>query len=102
MNTRSSLVYLQKYVGKKLIQRGFDNETIEETMMLFCEESGELAKAIRKSRKIKTDPESIDYKISEELADIFWYLLVLSNKLNVNLNKAFIEKEKKNELRKWV
>ena len=73
-------------------------------MLLLLEETGELAKAIR-----KTLPEGlIDYNkienytdVEEEIADVFIVLVSICNKLNINLYKAFEDKEKKNIERKW-
>ena len=45
----SSLNQIQAYLRKILDLRGFSDETIQETMLLLLEETGELAKAIRKT-----------------------------------------------------
>ena len=68
-------------------------------MLLLLEETGELAKAIR-----KTIPEaSVDYErienytdIEEEVADVFIVLVSICNRLNINLYDAIIKKEEKN------
>lgn len=73
-------------------------------MLLLLEETGELAKAIR-----KTIPEaSIDYgkienytDIEEEIADVFIVLVSICNRLNINLYDAIKKKEEKNIKRQW-
>ncbi len=42
-------------------------------------------------------PEDKLNDIKEELADVYYWLLLLSNKLNINLDQAFLEKMKKNK-----
>ncbi len=92
----------QDYVRKMVVDRGFDKETIPEVFMLLLEEVGEFAKAARKSTGILNDPNSKDHDLAEEAADVFIYLLNLCNLLNVDLEKAFVEKEQKNAKRKWA
>jgi len=48
------------------------------------------------SWQIKTDPEKIE-EIQDELADVLYWLLLLSDLLNIDLNDAFWNKIKKNE-----
>lgn len=92
---------IQLYVKKTLTQRGFDNETIEQKLMLLVEEVGELAKAIRKSSGVKIDKSKKQYNIESEIADCLIYLFDISNKLNINIEKAFWHKEEENKKRVW-
>lgn len=91
----------QDYVAKMIKERGFDKETLPEVFMLFMEECGEMAKAVRKTQNIKNCDDSRDYKIEYELADVFMYLLDICNYLDVDLEKAFREKEEINKKRNW-
>lgn len=91
----------QKLVAKLVKERGFDGETIPEVFMLFLEEAGEFAKAARKTSGIKQDDKSKKFVLEEEAADIFWLLVDLCNRLDIDLAKAFEEKEKINQKRKW-
>ena len=84
--------------------RGFEKQEIEKTMLLLLEETGELAKAIRKDY---TDMR-IDYKklnhytnIENEIADVFIVLTCICNKLNINLFDAVYKKETENVTRNW-
>jgi NTP pyrophosphatase (non-canonical NTP hydrolase) len=81
--------------------RGFDQETISQVFMLFTEECGEMAKAIRKLDNIHSDKGSATHKLNEEIADVFMYLLDICNYYNVDLEQAFREKEEINKKRTW-
>lgn len=102
LNENSSVSEIQKYIEDMKKDRKFDGITIEREMMLFLEEIGELAKAIRKSTNGRLDT-SKEYNISveEEIADCFIYLLSIANMNKVDVFKAFKDKEEKNCNRIW-
>ena len=91
----------QTYVADMVKERGFDKETVPELFMLFLEECGELAKAARKTQKIKKDSGSEVFHLEHEAADVFIYLLDICNHFEIDLEKAFREKEAVNEKRIW-
>ena len=104
LNDKTSLVELQEYIRKVIEIRGFSDKSIQEEMLLLLEETGELAKAIRKKlpngsvdrSKIKNYTE-----IEEEIADIFIVLTNICNILQIDLYKTIIDKEKINVERTW-
>jgi NTP pyrophosphatase (non-canonical NTP hydrolase) len=96
-----TLADYQKLGKQLIIERGFDNETVPEVFTIFVEEVGELAKAIRKANGQKTDKNSKHHDVEEEAADVFWLLIDLCNRLDIDLEKAFREKEEKNKTRNW-
>lgn len=104
LNENNSLNEIQDYIRKIIIIRGFSEQRVQDKMLLLLEETGELAKAIR-----KTLPEaSIDYEkienytdIEEEIADVFIVLVSICNRLNINLYNALKKKEEKNIQRQW-
>ncbi len=102
LNEKSNIAEIQKYIQDMKKERKFDRVTIEREMMLFIEEIGELAKAIRKNTNGRLDIKK-EYKdnIEEELADCFIYLLSIANMNEVDMFKAFKEKETKNCDRTW-
>lgn len=103
INERSSVATLQLYIHKMVVRRGFDKETPRDILLLMVEEVGELTKALRKHLGLKLDQERRDrYPVLEgELADVFIYLLDLSNSLQISLFHALHTKEQENKKRSW-
>lgn len=104
LNNDTSLTDIQIYIREVIKSRGFIKQTIQENMLLLIEETGELAKAIRKNTKGMSVDEERLYKydtIESEVADIFIVLLSLCNNLDLNLFNVFMEKEKINIERTW-
>lgn len=102
MNKNLTLTDYQKLVKQLVVERGFDKETIPEVFTLLVEEVGELAKAIREANGQKVDRASKQHEVGEEATDVFWLLIDLCNRLQIDLAKAFAAKEKKNHNRKWT
>jgi len=105
LNEKTSLVELQEYIKKVIEIRGFSDKNIQEEMLLLLEETGELAKAIRKKVPNGTiDKNKINNytAVEEEVADIFIVLTNICNLLEIDLYKAIIDKEKINVERKWI
>ena len=93
---------LQQYTDAVCRERGWNKDSYAEKFLLFSEEVGELAKAIRKARGLyqeKARPSSL--QLEEEFADVLSYLLDLANCFQVDLEKAFREKEQLNAKRTW-
>ena len=102
LNEKSSIAEVQQYIKDMKKARKYDGVTIEREMMLFIEEIGELAKAIRKNTNGSLDiNKQYDVNVEEELADCFIYLLSIANMNHVDMFKAFKEKEEKNCNRIW-
>jgi NTP pyrophosphatase (non-canonical NTP hydrolase) len=91
----------QQLIKKLVLERGFEKETVPEVFTLLVEEVGELAKAIRKQNGQKVDENSKVHNVDEEAADVFWLLLDLCNRLGIDLDLAFKNKELKNQSRDW-
>ena len=104
MTIDPQLPSLQQYVAETCKARGWDTATNLETFLLFTEEVGELAKAIRKEHalfaKKGTESES-KQALAEEFADVFSYLLDLASRYDIDLYKAFCAKEEVNAGREW-
>ncbi|MGI9027746.1 MAG: MazG nucleotide pyrophosphohydrolase domain-containing protein [Candidatus Saccharimonadales bacterium] len=84
---------------KLIIERGYDKETVAEVFMLLVEEVGELGKAIRKDSGLKVGDHSKHHELAHELADVFWLVIDLTNRLDLDLAQAFLEKEAINQQR---
>lgn len=95
---------LRQYQGliKKLVkERGYDDETVSEVFLLLVEEVGELGKAIRKNTGMRVSDHSKSHAVADELADVFWLVVDLSNRLDIDLDQAFEQKELANQKRKY-
>ena len=104
LSEESSLNQIQEYIKRVVELRGFASQPVQETMLLLLEETGELAKAIRKSEtymSVDVDKMENFETVESEVADIFFVLMAVCNQTGVNLLNALIEKEKKNCKRNW-
>lgn len=103
LTNESSVKELQEYVKQMIRDRGFENEDIKDQMILLTEETGELAKAIRKTIGLKLDiaKDNDKYDIKGEIADIFNYLLSMCCTLDIDLIECWKQKEAKNFERNW-
>ncbi|MCC6643375.1 hypothetical protein IT411_01380 [Candidatus Peregrinibacteria bacterium] len=92
----------QQYVRDMIEERGFKDETIQDLLMLLMEECGELARACRKYTSIKSDANREQQEnLQHELADILMYVFAIANKYQLDLEKAFRDKEEINKQRIW-
>ena len=97
-----TLLGLQKYLDEVCKERGWVKDTYSEKFLLFTEEVGELAKAIRKTAGLyDEEAKQKNIVLEEEFADVLSYLLDLANCFQIDLEKAFREKERINENRSW-
>jgi len=101
LKDKPTLRDFQNYIAEMVKERGFDKESISEIFMLFLEECGEMAKAARKTQKMKTDKNSEQFHLDHEIADVFIYLLDICNHYNIDLEKSFRDKEEINKKRFW-
>jgi dCTP diphosphatase len=77
--------------------------SVKNLVMALSVESSELLEIFQwmseeESNQLKNNPVKLE-KAADEVADIFVYLMRLSGKLNIDLEKAVISKMKKNELK---
>ena len=97
-----SLTDLQRYLAEVCQERGWTKDSPSEKFVLFIEEVGELAKAMRKAGGLyEEQARPRDMSLDEEFADVLSYLLDLANCFQVDLEKAFRAKEEINRSRIW-
>jgi NTP pyrophosphatase (non-canonical NTP hydrolase) len=97
-----TLPELQYYMDEVCKERGWTKDSYAEKFLLFSEEIGELAKAIRKTQGLYQEKaRQKRLELEEEFADVLSYLLDLANYFQVDLETAFREKEQVNSTRKW-
>ncbi len=95
-NNQLSLRDLQKRVQSLCKKKGWDKLSDEKTFILLVEEVGELAKAIRKENNFLGEKTSVSRaNLEEELADVLSYLADIANRFNIDLEKAYLDKENK-------
>ena len=75
-------------------QKGWDRAPIHKVWLLFTEEIGELASAIRQSQNLyKKSGKSVD--VASEMGDVFSYLFQIAYMLNIDLDRMWeIHKQK--------
>ena len=100
---KPTLADLQAYIKAICKQRGWDKNSDTEIFMLFMEEVGELAKAMRNAKRMYQErrTEVSLHNLKEEFADVLNYLLDLANYYHVDLEQAFREKDQINKNREW-
>ena len=93
----------QLYMKTICAERGWDKADTLQTWLLFTEEVGELAKAIRDTNGLfqEKDKTGIKENLEGEFADVLSYVFDLANQLDVDLEQAFRKKEAINAARNW-
>lgn len=89
---------IQKYLREKY--KLIKPEEIGNTQRYFLkliEEVGELAEVIRNDRRMKD--RNIKGTIEEELSDVLYYVLMIGNTYNIDLEECFRLKEELNSIR---
>ncbi|MDX1907925.1 MAG: MazG nucleotide pyrophosphohydrolase domain-containing protein [Bacteroidia bacterium] len=101
--TTPSLRQLQQYQHDMCAERGWDQASSLETFLLFMEEVGELANAIRYKERIwvRPDKQVSDAQLAREFSDVLSYLMELANRYGVDLEQAYRDKEAINATRTW-
>ena len=105
LTDKSSINEIQSYIKEVMQIRGFNKEKSSDKILLLVEEVGELAKAIRKNENNLGIDETKEYNyssIESEIADVFIVLLSICDILNIDLLKAFLNKEEENIKRIWL
>lgn len=105
MKAQSTLTELQRHLAEMCKEKGWDQHSVERIFLLFTEEVGELAKAIRKDQNVqlehgKEKPETREH-LKEEFADVLNYLMDLANQFDIDLTEAYFNKHEKNKQRTW-
>ncbi|WP_207641454.1 MazG nucleotide pyrophosphohydrolase domain-containing protein [Lacrimispora indolis] len=83
-----TIKYLQQYIKSK----DYNPDLTMEYYLKLSEETGELAKAIRKNLRPETEFQ-IKETIEEELWDVIYYVLAVANCYDIDLEKVIPQKE---------
>lgn len=101
LKSSPNLATLQAYVNELEEERGFTQVNLTQSCLMLGEEVGELFKAIRKVEGLHIDNNSKLGTVEEELADTLIFLCAIANRLHIDLEQAFRDKEEINKHRIW-
>lgn len=79
-----------RYQDAQLIEAGH-RWSISETMLGFIGDVGQLAKLVMIHQGSRASNEDIKGALQHELSDCLWSVIVLAKRLDINLEKAFLE-----------
>jgi NTP pyrophosphatase (non-canonical NTP hydrolase) len=92
---RPAVRRFQNYYRKVAIRRGYERESAQNCLLLMMEEIGELARGIRKDQQLSRD-HGWAVSTTQELADVFIYVIHMANILNTDLGDIVQHKELSN------
>ena len=91
---KETISNLQEYIGEKIKTRGFEDETLQERLLLLTEELGELVNACRKISGMNVDKDrEIKNETGEEIVDVINLVFAVGIILGLDIEKEFIAKE---------
>jgi NTP pyrophosphatase (non-canonical NTP hydrolase) len=91
-----TISHLQDYIAGKIKERGFEDETLQERLLLLTEELGELVNACRKISGMNVDENrEIKKEVGEELTDVINMVFAVGIKLGLDIEKEFLAKNAK-------
>jgi len=93
----------QRYVHGLEAFHGWLDVDLIHNCFLMGEEVGELFKAVRKQQKYydSSTGEDATAAVAEEIVDVLNYLLAIANRLDIDVEAAFREKNARNLTRRW-
>lgn len=96
----------QRYIHELEAMHGWLKLDLVYNCFLMGEEVGEVFKAVRRYNKLfdegaATPTDEARAHLGEELVDVFNYLLAIANRVGVDLEQAFREKNARNQQRTW-
>ena len=87
MDGRISVAYLQSYIKSK----DHHPELVKDYFLKLTEETGELARAMRKDLR-PASPEDIRGTVDEELWDVIYYALAIANCYGIDMESVIPKK----------
>lgn len=97
----------QRYIHDLEALHGWLHQGLVENCFRMGEEVGELFTAVRRVQKVDPDADPEEHArrvahVGEEIVDVMNYLLAIANRLDIDVAKAFVEKNQRNEGRTWA
>lgn len=95
---KTTIAELKKVVGEFREKRGWSNEDPKDVALSLILEASELLEHFQWKTGKEVEKEARLYgPICDELADVLWWVLVMAERLNVDLAHAFEIKHGKNQ-----
>ena len=95
-----TLSHLQDYIHAKIRERGFEDESLHERLLLLTEEVGELIKACRHMSGMYVDQKKKNtHEVGEEVTDVINLVFAVGIALGLDIEKEFRVKEAHNDKR---
>ena len=92
----------QRYVARLEEMKGWQDADLVRNCFLMGEEVGELYAAVRRLERSSTSERSqVVAQVGEEIVDVMNYLFAIANRLGIDLEEAFREKNRANQHRTW-
>lgn len=103
---KATMKDFQQYIHALESHHGWLTVDLVHNCFLMGEEVGELFKAVRKYNKLfdehgATPTDAAKAHVAEEIVDVLNYLLAIANRLDIDVEQAFREKNAKNQQRTW-
>lgn len=92
----------QKYAGNTEFYELIHNdniEALEHLLVCVLGELGEFANIVKKIKRGDFSLDDVRCDLNEEFADVFAYILKISNQLNIDIEAEYLSKMKKNEMK---
>lgn len=102
----ASMADYQRYIRELEALHGWEQVDLVHNCFLMGEEVGELFKAVRKVNRLFDEGAPADRgaavaHVGEELVDVLNYLIAVANRLDIDLEQAFRDKNALNQTRTW-
>ena len=102
------LAEYQRYIHELETMHGWLDVDLIHNCFLMGEELGELFKAVRKhvhyfdqTEEAAPASDAAAEAVADELVDIMNYLLAIANRLEIDMESAFVRKNARNQQRRW-
>ena len=96
----ASMREYQRYIEALEAMHGWLDADLVRNCFLMGEEVGELFGAVRRLAPPSGDPGSRE-AVAEEIVDVLNFLLAIANRLDIDVEAAFREKNARNQNRVW-
>ena len=91
---KGDITKIQKHITANIKKWGFEDETLQERLLLLTEELGELVNACRKISGMNVDTKrEIKNEVGEEVVDVINLVFAVAIKLELDVENEYRKKE---------